>query len=40
MGFRKKARIAKAVEAAKKKARQKTKGLLKQTQERQRKEEE
>ena len=40
MGFKKKMRIAKAVEPAKKKARHKTKGLLKQKQERQRKEEE
>ena len=40
MGFKKKAEIAKAIEAAKKKAEQKTKGLLKQTQEQQRKEEE
>ena len=40
MGFRKKARIAKAIEATRKKIEQKMKGLLKQTQEQQRKEEE
>ncbi len=40
MRFKEKAEIAKAIEAAKKKAEQKMKGLLKQTQEQQRKEEE